>query len=52
MSDVASGVNKYITCEFLFQIGGNDQMGNMHTGYWLISKLRNVTATGKCTSGV
>uniref|UniRef100_A0A0P4W8F8 Tyrosine--tRNA ligase n=1 Tax=Scylla olivacea TaxID=85551 RepID=A0A0P4W8F8_SCYOL len=28
------------------QIGGSDQMGNMHTGHWLISKLRNVTATG------
>ncbi|XP_050727690.1 tyrosine--tRNA ligase, mitochondrial-like isoform X1 [Eriocheir sinensis] len=31
------------------QIGGSDQMGNLHTGYQLINKVRDVTVTGLTT---
>ncbi|KAG0724458.1 Tyrosine--tRNA ligase, mitochondrial [Chionoecetes opilio] len=35
--------------EFSYQIGGSDQMGNIHTGYHLVNKLRDVTVTGLTT---
>ena len=41
--------HSYTNGQFFYQIGGNDQLGNIQAGYKLVSKMTGQDVFGKST---